>query len=161
MSKLTQMLDLIHQWVQQQHESESYCQLIKPRPGLILEKIQTLMNGKPFHLPREIIELYQWGNGSDYFSLPYPDGDYSIQSLFSLGEALGIAEEWNNEFFQDISVLPLFSVEDVYYWTVVSQQQRDTAPIYANDEPVMIPDSPSHPSLTAMIESVFADLQRN
>lgn len=149
MSQLTEILNLIESWVQKYNSDE--LRRVKMRPGLTIEQIEEKLVGQPYKLPREIIELYQWHNGGHESFLPSPDGGYDLQTFLYLDEAISTAIDWNDSVFPNMNAFPLFSVEDVIYWTVGSFEQQDLAPIYSGDDGEF-PSSPDAASLTIFLE---------
>jgi len=86
MSRLTEALDRIGNYLQQ-HAPEVFATL---QPGLSYEEIEEIVKDLPFRLPPEVYELYQWRNGTDYYS-SYSDrvfkADYDY-GLFPLQNAV-------------------------------------------------------------------------
>ncbi len=65
MSRLTELLNQMEQWVSE-YNPEEYHKL-DLTPGLTgeeiqasVEEVQAYIEGKPYILPTEIVELYQW-----------------------------------------------------------------------------------------------------
>ncbi|MGM3308483.1 hypothetical protein ACSQ6I_21325 [Anabaena sp. WFMT] len=150
MSQLIKLLRLVESWVQQ-YNSDELAQ-VKMRPGLTVQQIEEKLSGLPYKLPREIVELYQWHNGGHESFLPSPDGGYDLQVFFYLDEAISTAMDWNDGIFPNRNAFPLFSVEDVIYWTVGSEEQQELAPIYSSDD-AELPSHPDATSLTAFLEN--------
>lgn len=158
MSRVTELLNQIAEWVQQ-YNSEEWHQ-VDLAPGLTSEQIQSLCEGKPFALPTEIFELYQWRNGRGSGSLfPHADGGYDEQEFYDLALGLGLGEEWEQDYCPGTHLLALFSVEGTYYWTVLPQTQQKLAPIYSSDEPDFATASPDYPSLEAMLNRQITRLK--
>lgn len=159
MTKIAEMLNKIEKWCKTNRKDQ-----YEPiKPGLTREEIDSILGEWEFQLPQEIIELYQWGNGSKHHSfLPYPNGDYGFQGFYSLRTALEEAEDFNkyfDELKKDEYILPLFSEEGAYTWTILKKKPTQLAVIYSNDEPVM--DLPDYSSLTAMLENIIKQLKIN
>jgi hypothetical protein len=153
MSKIAEMLNKIECWCKENRKDQ-----YKPlKSGLTKAEIDSILGTWEFQLPKEIIELYKWGNGSIHNSfLPYPNGDYGIQKFYSLSNALGESHDFNQHFDdlkKDEFLLLLFGAEGCYTWTVLKKKPTKLARIYSNDEPVM--DSPDYRSLAAMLESMM------
>jgi hypothetical protein len=155
MSKLTEHLNQITEWIQ--HYNPKEWDKIKLDPGLSLDQIQSHLEGKSFVLPEEIIELYKWrngtGNGSFFVST---ESSYDDQEFYSLSVGLGQGEEWEQDYCPGTSLLALFSFDGTYYWTALPDSPQEFAPIYASDEADFDTTSPSYPSLTAMLERRIA-----
>jgi cell wall assembly regulator SMI1 len=62
MSRVHELLNQIIKWVQQYNSEEWH--KVNLDPGLTLEQIQNYYAEQPFILPTEILELYQWRNGT-------------------------------------------------------------------------------------------------
>lgn len=154
MSQLTEILNLIESWVQQYNADA--IRWVKMRPGLTIGQIEKKLEGLPYKLPREILELYQWHDGGKPSFLPFPDS-YE-QEFFDLNEAISIAMDWNRSVFPNMNAFPLFSVEDVIYWTLGSEKQQNAEPIYSSDEGEF-PSSPNALSLTAFLENEIERLR--
>ncbi len=158
MPKVTELLNQIVEWVQQ-HNSEEWHK-VNLDPGLTLEQIHSYLEDKSFTLPTEIIELYQWRNGTGYGSLfPSAESGYDEQEFYSLASALGLGEQWGQDFSTIVHVLPLFAFEDTYYWTVLPETQQELATVYVTDEPDFDTSSPNYPSFTAMLEKQIRRLK--
>ena len=159
MTNIAEMLNKIEQWCNTNRKD----QYEPMKPGLTKAEIDSILGEWEFQLPQEILELYQWGNGSKHHSfLPYPNGDYGFQGFYSLRNALREAEDFN-KYFNDIKkdeyILPLFSEEGAYTWTILKKEPTDLATMYYDEEPVM--HSPEYPSLTAMLENIIKELKIN
>ena len=113
MSRVTELLNQIEQWVSEYNPKEYH--QINMAPGLTIEEIQSYLEGKSYKLPTEIIELYQWHNGGNGSLFPYPDGGYGDQEFFSLGIGLGTGEDWEQEYCPGTHLLGLFGHEGNYY----------------------------------------------
>lgn len=151
MSKVPELLNQIIEWVQQYNSEEWH--KVDLAPGLTREQIQNYCAGQPFVLPTEILELYQWRNGTGYGSLfPSAEGGYDEQEFYSLGSGLSLGEEWEQDYCPGTHLLALFAFEGTYYWTVLPETQQELAPIYFNDEPDFAVTSLAYPSLEAMLE---------
>jgi hypothetical protein len=159
MSRVTELLNQIEQWVSEYNPQE--CHQINMAPGLTVEQIQFYLEGKPYKLPTEIIELYQWHDGSRNGSLlPYPGGCYGDQEFLSLGIGLDIGEDWEQEYCPGTHLLCLFSQEGNYHWTVLPETQQNFAAIYSNDEPDFENTLLDYPSLTAFLEKQLSELKK-
>jgi hypothetical protein len=158
MSRVTELLNQIAELIQQYNSEEWH--KINLDPGLTSEQIQLLCKGKPFLLPTEILELYQWRNGRGLGSIfPFSDGGYDGQEFYDLSLGLGLGEEWEQDYCPGTHLLALFGVEGTYYWTVLPEIQQEAAPIYSTDEPDFTTYFPDYPSLEAMLEKQIADLK--
>jgi hypothetical protein len=159
MSRLTELLNQIEQWVYQYKAEE--CHKIDMAPGLTIEQIQSYLEEKPYILPTEIVELYQWHNGKGYGSLfPSPEGFYDEQEFYSLPIGLGIGEDWEQEYCPGTHLLGMFSHEGNYCWTVLPEIPQEFAPIYfSSDEPDFATAAPEYPSLTAFLEKKILRLK--
>jgi hypothetical protein len=155
MSKLTEHLNQITEWIQ--HHNPKEWDKIKLDSGLSIDQIQSHLEGKSFVLPQEIIELYKWRNGTGYGSFFIStESGYDQQEFYDLGFGLGQGEEWQQDYCPGTSLLALFSFEGTYYWTILPDIPQEFAPIYASDGPDFDTTSPSYPSLTAMVEEMIA-----
>lgn len=159
MSRVTELLHQIEQWVERYNPAEYH--KIDLAPGLSIEQIQSYFKGLPYTLPTEIVELYQWHNGCSFGSLfPSPEGMYGDQEFDSLAIGLGTGEDWETEYCPGRHFLWLFAVEDIYYWTVLPETPQELAPIYSSsDEPDFATASPDYPSLTAFLEENISRLK--
>lgn len=158
MPRVTELLNQIVEWVQQYNSEEWH--KVNLDPGLTLEKIQSYLEGKSFTLPTEIIELYQWRNGTGYgFLFPSVESGYNEQEFYSLASALELGEEWEQDFASTVHVLPLFAFEDTYYWSVLPETQQELATLYVADQPDFDTSYPNYPSLTTMLEKQIRRLK--
>jgi hypothetical protein len=148
MSKLTELLTQIDRWVWQY----SPCAAVMS-PGLSLSEIQVKIDSLPFELPSEVIELYQWRNGGKYSFLPCPEGGYDLQNFLSLDDAISRSQDLNQD--EATYSFPLFSLEDILYWTPVSSDKHELAVIYYRDNS----SGPDYPSLTAMMQKEIERLK--
>jgi hypothetical protein len=151
MPKLTDLLNQITGWIQHNLKLDS---------GLSREQIEAYLEGKSFTFSEEIIELYQWRNGTGYGSFfASAEAGYDEQIFYSLGAALRIGEEWSEDYCPDTRILALFALEGTYYWTVLPDKSEEFAPIYVTDEPDFDTSSHSYPSLAAMLEKMISRLK--
>jgi hypothetical protein len=158
MSKLTDLLNQIAGWIQQ-HNPEEWDNIRLDRK-LSCDEIQSLCEGKSFVFPSEIVELYQWHNGSESGSFFLDaQGVYGDQQFYSLDLGLGYGEDWSQEYCPGKKILLLFSFEDAYWWTVLPDKPQEFAPIYISDEPDFDTASPNYPSLSAMLEKEISRLK--
>lgn len=165
MSRVTELLNQIEQWVSE-YNPEEYHKL-DLTPGLArkeieayTEEVQAYMEGNPCFLPTEIVELYQWHNGTNNGSLfPSPERSYCDQEFYSLAVGLDMGEDWENAYCPEKHMLGLFAHEGNYYWTVLPETQQEFAPIYCNDEPDFATALPGYPSLTAFLEKQLSELK--
>ncbi|WP_335039236.1 hypothetical protein [Nostoc sp.] len=158
MPRVTELLNQIVELVQQYNSEEWH--KVNLDPGLTPKQIQSYLEGKSFTLPIEIIELYQWRNGTGYGSLfPSAESGYDEQEFYSLASALELGEEWEQDFTPIVHVLPLFGFEGTYYWTVLPETQQELATLYVTDEADFDTSSPNYPSLTAMLEKQIRRLK--
>jgi hypothetical protein len=155
MPKLTEHLNQITEWIQQYNPDKWH--EIKLDPGLSLGQIQSHLEGKSFVLPAEIIELYEWRNGTGYGCFfVSTESSYDEQEFYSLDVGLSWGEEWEQDYCPGTSLLALFAFEGTYYWTVLPDSPQEFAPIYVSDGPDFDTTSPSYPSLAAMLERMIA-----
>lgn len=151
MSRLTDLLNQITGWIQQ-HNPEEWNN-ISLGSKLSNDQIQSFCEGESFIFPSEIVELYQWHNGSKSGSFFVDSqGVYGDQEFHSLSLGLGYGEDWSQEYCPDKKILALFAFEGTYWWTVLPATPQEFAPIYISDEPDFDTASPSYVSLTAMLE---------
>lgn len=141
MSPLTEALEYISTWLQQ-HQPERSASL---RPGLKYEEIKEKIKNLPFRLPTEVYELYQWRNGSKSSFILFPEiSSYDYVQFFSLEEAIDNCLDWNAGLF------PLFIIEDVGIFIVVDKKEKETSPVFSNDE-LSLPKKPNYETLTSMM----------
>ncbi|WP_373541846.1 hypothetical protein [Chamaesiphon sp.] len=157
MSRLTELLNQIEHWASEYNPEEYH--KIDMASGLTIEQIQAYLVGKPYQLPTEIVDLYQWHNGGNGSLFPYPDGLYNEQEFLSLGIGLGTGEDWEQEYCPGKHLLCLFALEGNYYWTVLPETPQEFAPIYSSDEPDFATATPGYPSLTAFLEKEISQLK--
>ncbi len=158
MSKLTDLLNQITGWIQH-YNSEEWSE-IQLDPGLSGDRIEDYLKGESFILPDEIIELYQWRNGSGYGAFfVSAESAYNDQEFYSLGAGLELGEQWEQGYCPGTSLLALFAFDGTYYWTVLPDKPQEFAPIYISDEADFDTAFPSYPSLTAMLEEKISRLK--
>lgn len=114
MSTLTDALNRILNWLHQQRDEDPdiakknwwpFSDVPDPphlEPGLSRSEIAEITKDLPVPLPQEVIELYQWSNGSRDRQYNYEFDDW----LFDVG--------WGWGFFMGMSLLPLQSAVDEY-----------------------------------------------
>lgn len=166
MSRVSELLNQIEQWVSEYNPEEYY--KLDMTPGLsgeeiqaYVEEVQSYIEGKPYILPREIVEIYQWHNGIGNGSLfPSPKRSYCDKEFYSLAVGLDMGEDWENVYCPGKHLLVLFSHDGNYYWTVLPETQQEFAPIYCNDEPDFATALPGYPSLTAFLEEQLSELKK-
>ncbi len=129
--------------------------------GLSYEEITEKTNNLPFCLPREVVELYRWGNGTWQGEEAYGRffNNYTFLSLESalemyysyLNNGLNWSEtKWNTQWFPIIEDMDGYGV----FAIVLNQQQTDTTPVLDifwedfDGEPDII-----YPSLSKMIQA--------
>jgi hypothetical protein len=95
MSRVTELLNQIAELIQQ-YNSEKWHK-INLDPGLTSEQIQLLCKGKPFLLPTEILELYQWRNGSGLGSI---QSNRIVVTLFRTIAIATLDTSTKNQLFQ-------------------------------------------------------------
>jgi hypothetical protein len=158
MSQLTQILNSIELWLQQNRSSdlERFGTRLILTPEQIEEKIARL----PYKLPKEVIELYEWLHSGHEVFLTMPDGNFDRQTFLNLDQAISLSIDWGNSgMFSGIRIFPLITnVYDAIYWTVGSDEQQDVAPIYSNDE-ATFPSTPDAETLTAFLTHESERLQ--
>jgi hypothetical protein len=158
MSKLTGLLEQITGWIQH-YNSEAWKQ-VNLAPGLSRDQIDKYLEGKSFTFPEEIIELYQWRNGTGYGTFfVSPESSYDEQEFHSLATGLGYGEEWKEDYCPGTPLLGLFTFEGTQYWTILPDTPQELSPIYVSDEPDFDTTSPSYPSLAAMLEKKIPRLK--
>jgi hypothetical protein len=158
MARLTELLEQITGWIQH-YNAEEWAQ-VQLAPGLSRNQIEQYLDGKAFTFPEEIIELYQWQNGTGYgaFFVSAESG-YDEQEFHSLAIGLGYGEEWEQDYCPGTALLGLFAFEGTQYWTVLPESPQELAPIYVSDGPDFDTSSPSYPSLAAMLEKKIPRLK--
>ncbi|MBH8577735.1 SMI1/KNR4 family protein [Nostocaceae cyanobacterium CENA369] len=142
MSALTDALDRILCWLED-HEDLDFARFESLQPGLTYEEIEEkVIDLLPFHLPKEVYELYQWGNGAwvgekywarffeDYVFLSLESALVKYCDLTAINKeddscVIIIKSNWNLQWF------PIF--EDIngrgYYVVVINEVQNETTPI--------------------------------
>lgn len=167
MSALTEALNKILSWLEE-HDDLDFARLESLQPGLsfneIEEKISDLL---PLRLPKEVYELYQWGNGAWYDEEDWARF-FQHRTFLSLESALDMyfdltstdeeadktifpsmwSDRWNRRWF------PIFQeIDDQGFLVVVlDEEQKETTPILDilfegfDEEPLII-----YPTLTKMM----------
>jgi hypothetical protein len=158
MPKLTDLLNQITGWIQ--HYNPEGWDKVKLDSGLSRDQMEAYIEGKPFTLPEEVFELYQWRNGTGCGSFFISaESRYDEQEFYSLDAGLGLGKEWAEDYCPGTSILTLFAFEGTHYWTVLPDKPQEFAPIYITDEPDFDTTSPSYPSLAAMLEKKIPRLR--
>lgn len=162
MSSLTEILNQIKLLVIKHDKSKDKYLLsadfVSSREKLTWEKIQSKLNNLSYTIPNEVIEFYLWLNDNERVkkaSTLFHDFDMGI---FPLDEAILLQKEFI-ETFGSKNVFPLFSQDEVIYWTVVSKEEVKKAVIYSNDGP-FFPNSPDAHSLAEFFEKELKRLRR-
>lgn len=158
MSKLTQILNSIELWLQQNRSSD--LKRAGTRPILTPEQIEEKIAILPYKLPKEVIELYKWLHSGHELFLAMPDGNFDMQIFINLDQAISLSIDWENSgIFSGMRTFPLIAyVYSAIYWTVGSDNQQDVAPIYSNDE-ATFPSTADAETLTAFLTQEFERLQ--
>ncbi|MDZ8053063.1 MAG: SMI1/KNR4 family protein [Aulosira sp. ZfuVER01] len=167
MSKLTETLDKILNWLEE-HEDLDFARFESLQPGLTYKEIeQKLTDLLPLRLPKEVYELYQWGNGAWYDEEDWARF-FDNRTFLSLESALDMyfgltkldkeadklefpsmwSDTWNTRWF------PIFQEQynTGFYAVVLDEAQKETTPVLdifledCDDEPFII-----YPSITKMI----------
>jgi hypothetical protein len=151
MSQLTQILNSIEVWLQQNRLSD--LERFKTRLILTPDRIREKVDILSYKLPKEVIELYNWLHSGHKLFLTMPDGNFNRQSFLDLDRAISLSTDWENA-----GIFLGMKVFDSIYWTVGSEYQQDVAPIYSNDE-AEFPSKPDAESLTIFLVQEFERLQ--
>ena len=121
---------------------KSYLRVVKTKKYVTSKE----SHPKSFTFPEEIIELYQWRNGTGYGTFfVSPESSYDEQEFHSLATGLGYGEEWEEDYCPGTPLLGLFTFEGTQYWTILPDTPQEFAPIYVSDEPNFDTTSPSYP----------------
>ncbi|MEH1820035.1 MAG: SMI1/KNR4 family protein [Nostoc sp.] len=131
MSQLTDALDRILNWLQQ--NKPSYASSLQP--GLTYEEIEEKVKNLPFRLPREVYELYQWRNGmidddSEFFS---------YYRFIPLEEALQLEKEISKNFGLSLPFgwFPIFDFENEGFAIIGAEENTESSPVlntYLSDD---------------------------
>lgn len=117
MSKLTEALDKITNWLQE-HTPSTYFSLL--RPGLSDAQIEEITKDLPFQLPPEIYELYKWSNGSidlyrDGKSIYIFHADYITENRFGPSYGFRSLQAAVAQYFLKLKRYSIPSLEDDSY----------------------------------------------
>ncbi|QLE44261.1 SMI1/KNR4 family protein [Nostoc sp. C052] len=112
MSQLTDALDIILNWLQQNKPSYAY----SLQPGLAYEEIEEKVKNLPFRLPKEVYELYQWRNGMcilkgekiaqffhGYTFLSLEDAIDEYNQLIGLWDDPELDYEWDKDLYEELA----------------------------------------------------------
>lgn len=167
MSALTDALDRILSWLEE-HEDLDFARFESLQPGLTYEEIEEkVADLLPFRLPKEVYELYQWGNGAwydeEYWARFFHNRTFlslesALDMYFDLTEPDEDADKWKFPFMWSDSWntrwFPIFQEQDNrgFYVVVIGEEQKETTPILDifledfDDEPFII-----FPTVTKMM----------
>jgi hypothetical protein len=151
MSQLINTLNQIESLIQKYNPDE--LERVKALPDLTPKQIEEKLSCLPYKVPVEIVDLYRWHHSGHKCFVHLLD----IWQFFDLDEAISTALNWNKSNFLNMSAFPVFSVEDVIYWTVGNTEQQNLAPIWSNDESTF-PPNPDAISLTVFFEEKIEQL---
>jgi len=117
MSKLTEALEKITNWLQE-HTPSTYFSLL--RPGLSDAQIEEITKELPFQLPTEIYELYKWSNGSidlyrDGKSIYIFHADYITENRFGPYYGFRSLQAAIAQYFWQLKRYSIPSLEDDSY----------------------------------------------
>ena len=112
MSLLTDALDRIQNWLQQNKPSYAY----SLQPGLAYEEIEEKVKNLPFRLPKEVYELYQWRNGMRtrkgekiaqffhrYTFLSLEDAIDEYNQLIGLWDNSELDYKWDKDLYEELA----------------------------------------------------------
>jgi hypothetical protein len=116
-------------------------------PGLSREKIMEMTRDIPYEIPEELIELYEWHNGTDYVY----DNFIPVFEFRPLEDAMNDAY---NEYHDDISLSIMDFNGDVQLCMIL-RKDANTAPIYCRDMECGIYEQ-CFESLTTMVQTIAA-----
>lgn len=110
------------------------------QPGLTSTEIAAKVADLPFQLPTEVVELYQWRNGSSYEpcccellpSYCFLSLDEAIRQYRLTIDIISYIENWQ-EYFNP-SWLPLFALDGNFYLVASDLDPSKPAPITYHDE---------------------------
>ncbi|MBN3898905.1 MAG: hypothetical protein HWQ41_27630 [Nostoc sp. NOS(2021)] len=144
MSPLTEALDRIFNWLQQNNpEAISYLQ-----PGLTYTEIQEMANKFSVFLPKEVYELYQWRNGcSNRLTFIFDSFEF-----LTLEKALRFYQVGSQS---EPSLFPLFFSEAyLKYCQIVLQENFENHSIIFSDAKEYDLVKPGYTSLTSMMLTI-------
>jgi hypothetical protein len=116
-------------------------------PGLSREKIMEMTRDIPCDIPEELIDLYEWHNGTDYIYdnfIPV----FEFRPLEYAIEMNGICDEY----YDDIS-LPIMDCNGDAQLAIIIREVFDTTPIYCRDMEIGIYEQ-CFESLTTMAQTI-------
>jgi hypothetical protein len=125
------------------------------RSGLSQSQLEEIHKDFPFYLPKEVLEMYQWHDGTnvDHY------GDCQLfyyHTFLPLEYALKLRESWlptkeEDYIYFPIELLPLFEFEGEFYCTQCSMEPSEAAPVwFAYHDNSIIYDT-----LTTMLQSIL------
>lgn len=134
MSELTEALECIRDWLEQNQPYDFSCL----RAGLSRNEIDELVKDLPFTIPEEVYELYQWHDGCadkfirsnyDFMSLTEAISTYHEE----VGENLYYSREETHSLEQSIPVFKLWSQGNVVYTVIASGENQGKVMLYDTD----------------------------
>ncbi|MBE9206856.1 SMI1/KNR4 family protein [Nostoc sp. LEGE 06077] len=146
MSALTDALDRILSWLEE-YNNLDFARFESLQPGLkfaeIEEKVSSLL---PLRLPKEVYELYQWGNGvwldeeiygrffENYVFLSLETSLATYYEMTTINEEIDecnliIKQNWNSLWFPILKDLDGRG----YYVVLIHEIQKDTTPVIRVD----------------------------
>ncbi|MHC0064574.1 hypothetical protein ACWATR_17005 [Nostoc sp. UIC 10890] len=151
MSLLTDALDIILNWLQQ--NKPSYASSLQP--GLAYEEIEEKVKNLPFRLPTEVYELYQWRNGmidddSEFFSyyrfLPLEEA-LQVEKVVSENFGLSLPFGW----------FPIFDFEKEGFAVIGAEKNTESSPVLNT----YLSDDIRYTNLTNMIQCIAECYETN
>ena len=125
------------------------------RAGLSQGQLEEILKDFPFYLPKEVMELYQWHDGTEVDH--YGDCQlFHYHTFLPIKYALNVRESFlptekdDYSYFQP-ELLPLFEFEGEFYCTQYSKESSETAPVWF----IYHDDSVVYDSLTTMLQSIL------